>query len=331
MPKFDGRSHTITIHDDAGHGEPPPTTKIHASPGHDRQEYPSSRATEQRLSPPPSASATPPSLRYSDMSSASLRHSDMSEVSSWLDPSEPSNPSSNPNQMQVAGVGPGLVRSEATCPGAGHTTLVRSAGCWAGELTLAQPWRSHTLKGLSQDCIAHWTDSNEAQFRDGMYHSHFKWRVFMMSSLTFSVCLIVIVEPCLTMLAVLALPGTFLLLSSQIAAHRMVDKRRGRQLGQYAFLLIWIAFAGAVLFFAIYATSGAEAPKWNGGMQPVVNEKGFIDPLLMFTLNLAFAPCGLLVGVMITFMTVSTRGFVAMVTGYNVPKATAYLLRDSRF
>ena len=260
MPKFDGRSHTITIHDDAGHGEPPPTTKIHASPGHDRQEYPSSRATEQRLSPPPSASATPPSLRYSDMSSASLRHSDMSEVSSWLDPSEPSNPSSNPNQMQVAGVEPGLVRSEATCPGAGHTTLVRSAGCWAGELTLAQPWRSHTLKGLSQDCIAHWTDSNEAEFRDGMYHSHFKWRVFMMSSLTFSVCLIVIVEPCLTMLAVLALPGTFLLLSSQIAAHRMVDKRRGRQLGQCAFLLIWIAFAGAVLLFAIYATSGAEVP-----------------------------------------------------------------------
>ena len=319
MPKFDGRSHTITIHDDAG--EPPPTTKIHASPEHDRQEYPSSRPTEQLLSPPPSASASPPSLR----------HSDMSEVSSWLDPSEPSNPSSNPNQMQVAGVEPDLERCEATCPGAGHTTLVRSAGCWAGELTLSQPWRRHTLKGLSQHCIAHWTDSNEADFRDGMYHSVFKWRVFMMSSLTVSVCLIVLVEPCLTMLAVVAAPTCFLLLSSQIAAHRMVDKRRGRQLGQCAFLLIWIAFAWAVLLLAIHATSGAEAPKWNGGMQRVVDEKGFIHPLLMFTLNLAFAPCGLLVGVMITFMTVSTRGFVAIVTGYTIPKSAAYFLRDSRF
>ena len=83
--------------------------------------------------------------------------------------------------------------------GATPSPLVRGAGRWTEELTLFQPWRSHTLKGLSQDCIAHWTDSNEAEFRDGMYHSHFKWRVFMMSSLTFSVCLIVIVEPCLTL------------------------------------------------------------------------------------------------------------------------------------
>ena len=243
------------------------------------------------------------------------RHSDMSDIS-WPDISE--------SRMREDEQ-PDLERGETPRP------LVRGAGRWSEELTLFQPWRSHTLRGLSQDSIAYWTDSHEAEFRDGMYHSHFKWRVFMMSSLTFSVCLIVIVEPCLTMLAVVALPVGFLLLSSQIAAHRMVDKRRGRQLGQCAFLLIWIAFAGAVLLFPINATSGAEAPKWNGGMQPVVNEKGFIDPLLMFTLNLAFAPCGLLVGVMITFMTVSTRGFVAMVTGYNVPKATAYLLRDSRF
>ena len=51
------------------------------------------------------------------------------------------------------------------------TSVEMEAGLWEGELTLAQPWRFHTLKGLSQDCIAHWTDSNEAEFRDGMYHS----------------------------------------------------------------------------------------------------------------------------------------------------------------
>ena len=83
---------------------------------------------------------------------------------------------------------------------AGRATLLPCAtvvemehvGRWDRELTLAQPWRSHTLKGLSQDSIAHWSDSNEAEFRDGMYHSGFKWRVFMMSSLAFSVCLLAI-------------------------------------------------------------------------------------------------------------------------------------------
>ena len=57
------------------------------------------------------------------------------------------------------------------------TVVEMESGRWDRELTLAQPWRCHTLKGLSQDCIAHWTDSNEAEFRDGMYHSGFKWRV----------------------------------------------------------------------------------------------------------------------------------------------------------
>ena len=73
------------------------------------------------------------------------------------------------------------------------TVVEMEVGRWDRELTLAQPWRSHTLKGLSQDSIAHWSDSNEAQFRDGMYHSGFKLRVFMMFSLAFSVCLLALV------------------------------------------------------------------------------------------------------------------------------------------
>ena len=84
---------------------------------------------------------------------------------------------------------PDLERGETPSP------LVRGAGRGSQDLTLFQPWRSHTLKGLSEDCIAHWTDSNEAEFRDGMYHSGFKWRVFMMSSLAFSVCLMALVDP----------------------------------------------------------------------------------------------------------------------------------------
>ena len=73
------------------------------------------------------------------------------------------------------------------------TVMEMEVGRWDRELTLAEPWRSHTLKGLSQDCIVHWSDSNEAQFRDGMYHSGFKLRVFMMFSLAFSVCLLALV------------------------------------------------------------------------------------------------------------------------------------------
>ena len=34
---------------------------------------------------------------------------------------------------------------------------------WTGELTLFHPWRSHTLKGLSEDCISHWTERQHGQ------------------------------------------------------------------------------------------------------------------------------------------------------------------------
>ena len=152
------------------------------------------------------------------------RHSDMSDIS-WPDISE--------SRMRED-VQPDLERGETPSP------LVRCAGRWTEELTLFQPWRSHTLKGLSQDCIAHWTDSNEAEFQDGMYHSGFKWRVVMVSSKAFAVCLMALVDPCLTMLAVLCCIFLLLLLWTQIAAQRMVDKRRGRQIGQRSLILICI-------------------------------------------------------------------------------------------
>ena len=34
---------------------------------------------------------------------------------------------------------------------------------WTGELTLFHPWRSHTLKELSEDCISHWTERQHFQ------------------------------------------------------------------------------------------------------------------------------------------------------------------------
>ena len=34
---------------------------------------------------------------------------------------------------------------------------------WTGELTLFHPWRSHTLKELSDDCISHWTERQHGQ------------------------------------------------------------------------------------------------------------------------------------------------------------------------
>ena len=63
----------------------------------------------------------------------------------------------------------------------------------------------------------------------------------------------------------------------------------------------------------------------------VDDDLGFIDPRHMFVLNLGFGPLSILFGVMITLMTISTRGFVAMVTGVVMPYGAAYCLRDIRF
>jgi hypothetical protein len=210
------------------------------------------------------------------------------------------------------------------------TVVETEAGRWDRELTLAKPWRSHTLKGLSQDCIAHWSDSNEAEFRDGMYHSGFKWRVCMMSSLSFATCLMALVDPCLTMLAVLTCLSQLLLLSTQIAAQRMGDKRRGRQLGQWSLILISIGFDCSLVALAHFFLS---LPTWNGGTCKVAvdDDLGFIDPRHMFVLNLGFGPLSILFGVLLTLMTISTRGFVTILTGVVMPYGAAYCLSDNHF
>ena len=240
------------------------------------------------------------------------RRSGMSDIS-WPDISE--------SRMRED-VQPDLERGETPSP------LVRGAGRWSEELTLFQPWRSHTLKGLSQDSIAHWSDSNEAEFRDGMYHSGFKWRVCMMSSLAFSVCLMALVDPCQTMLGVLTCLSQLLLLSTQIAAQRMGDKRRGRQLGQWSLILISIGFSCSLVALAQYFLS---LPTWNGETCKVATDDdlGFIDPRHMFVLNLGFGPFPILFGVMITLMTISTRGFVTILTGAVMPYGAAYFLSDN--
>ena len=239
------------------------------------------------------------------------RRSGMSDIS-WPDISE--------SRMREE-VQPDLERGETLSP------LVGGAGRWSEELTLFQPWRSHTLKGLSQDSIAHWTDSNEAEFRDGMYHSGFKWRVCIMSSMAFAVCLMALVDPCLTMLAVLCCLFLLLLLWTQIAAQRMVDKRRGRQLGQRSLILICIGFACAAVPIAAQYSSSSGVMTWKG--EPCRYE----DPATtnpFYVINLFVAPATLFVGFMITFMTISTRCFVAMVTGSLMPVTAAYFLRDIR-
>jgi hypothetical protein len=243
----------------------------------------------------------------------STRHSGMSDIS-WSDIS-----TSEYTRMRED-VQPDLERGEASSP------LVRGAGRWSEELTLFQPWRSHTLKGLSQDCIAHWSDSNEAEFRDGMYHSGFKWRVCMTSSLSFATCLMALVDPCLTMLAVLNCLSQLLLLSTQIAAQRMGDKRRGRQLGQWSLILISIGFDCSLVALAHFFLS---LPTWNG--VAVDDDLGFIDPRHMFLLNLGFGPLSILFGVLLTLMTISTRGFVTILTGVVMPYGAAYCLSDNHF
>ena len=240
------------------------------------------------------------------------RHSGMSDIS-WPDIS-----TSESTRMREE-VQPDLERGETSSP------LVRGAGRWSEELTLFQPWRSHTLKGLSQDCIAYWTDSNEAEFRDGMYHSGFKWRVCMMSSLSFATCLMALVDPCLTMLGVLSLLFLLLLLVTQIVAQRMGDKRRGRQLGQRSLILICIGFAcSAVPIAAQYSSSGGVIT-WKGGLCRY-EDPATTNPF--HVINLFVAVATLFVGFMITFMTISTRCFVAMVTVFLMPVTAAYFLRE---
>ena len=61
------------------------------------------------------------------------------------------------------------------------------------------------------------------------------------------------------------------------------------------------------------------------------DDLGFIDPRHMFVLNLGFGPFPILFGVMITLMTISTRGFVTILTGAVMPYGAACFLSDNHF
>ena len=261
--------------------------------------------------------------RYDDVHMI-LRSSEMPDVSS-ADTSARECNVSNP-EIEGGDVESGRAGRATLLPCG--TVVEMEVGRWDREVTLAQPWRSHTLKGLSEDCIAHWTDSNEAEFRDGMYHSGFKFRFCVMSSMAFAVFLMALVDPCLSMLGALTCLTQLLLMSTQIAAQRMVDKRRGRQLGQWSIIFISIGFACSLVALAHYFLS---APTWNGGTCKVAadDDLGFIDPRHMFVLNLAFGPASILFGVMNTLMTISTRGLVTILTGVFMPYGAAYFLSDN--
>jgi len=52
--------------------------------------------------------------------------------------------------------------------------------------------------------------------------------------------------------------------------------------------------------------------------------EGGVHPL--HVLNLVVGPVGVFLGVMVTFMTISTRGFLVVVLGCELPRYAAYLL-----
>ena len=176
-------------------------------------------------------------------------------------------------------------------------------------------------------------ERNEAEFRDDMYHSGFKLRVYMMSSLAFSVCIMILVDPCLTMLGVLTCPFNILLMASQITAKRMADRRRARHVGQWSLILICSGFAFAAVPIALLAQSG-KAPTWDGHVcshemdetnHPlhVQSYGGAHVTASLKVLNLMVGPGSIFVGLIVTFMTISTRGFVVIVTGFLLPVCTA--------
>ena len=224
------------------------------------------------------------------------RHSDMSDS-----PDLSTEPSCATTPETGQGDEPDLEHAQARRPLAGHTPLFARGLGWEGELTLFRPWRSRTLKGLSQNCMAHWTDRNEADFRDRMYHSSFRWRVLMMLALVFSAFVMALVDPCLTIIAAVGIPVLPLTMSSQIAAQRMADRRRGRWLGQSSIILIGLYYGWANFAGSLYGLRG-EMPKWTGGTCRWVADDGLgiIDLRHMIAINLAFGPISLIVGIMIT-------------------------------
>lgn len=201
------------------------------------------------------------------------------------------------------------------------------SGRWSCELTLCFHWRSNIETTVGEDPVCLWTESDEAEFCDTMYHHGFKWRVAMLSCLAISVCLVVLVDPCLTMLGVLSLPFLLLFVVSQVIAQRVKDRRRARNLGQLCLLVLMPAYGVATLPIGYLASSGA-SPAWNGAQCThealVVNMAGGVHPL--HVLNLIVGPVGVFLGVMVTFMTISTRGFLVVALGCELPRYAAYVL-----
>ena len=58
---------------------------------------------------------------------------------------------------------------------------------------------------------------------------------------------------------------------------------------------------------------------------------GSLTPVTCLYSTSALGPCLLLFGVMITFMTISTRGFLTILTGVVMPYGAAYCLSDIHF
>lgn len=201
------------------------------------------------------------------------------------------------------------------------------SGRWSGELTLCFPWRSNTETTVGEDSVSLWTESNEADFRDTMYHAGFKWRVAMMSCLAVTLCLMVLVDPCLTMLGVLTCPFQLFLVVSQVLTQRMKDRRRARHLGQFCLIALCAAFGVAAVPMGLFASSG-DSPAWNGAQctsetLETSMERGS-HPLAV--LNLVVGPAHVFIGVMVTFMTISTRGFLVVVLGFEIPLCSSYVL-----
>ena len=205
----------------------------------------------------------------------------------------------------------------------------RSSSRWSTELTLFYLWRSSTMTTLGEDSICLWTERNEADFRNAMYHNAYKWRLVFLAGLNFAVFIVALVDPCLTFLAVLGCPIMCVALLAQIAAQRVRDRWKARQMGQWSLILCCISFGCTAVPMGHFAASG-NAPSWNGAEctheRIASNMEGDTGMHPLLVINLLVGPACFFVGVMVTFMTVSTRGLLAVFFGYVVPSCAAYLV-----
>lgn len=190
-------------------------------------------------------------------------------------------------------------------------------GRWAGEITLFYP----TTTTLGEDTISLWTDANEADFRDSMFHSGFKWRVSMVAAVAVVVLTVLLLDSCLTVQGAFTMSIQAVMLLTEVVAQRMADRRRARELGVGSIICLFIAFGIGSCFTANLAASG-DTPTWDGAQ--CTNERLATRTMQLY--NLLVGPCGVFIGVLVTSMTISVGGFVALFVGYLVPCAAAYLL-----